>query len=239
MDAESRRRLLLGTLALTAGALSGRRALAAPTRIDERAASGFDAIEWHAIGELVIEQAAAERVRIEAEADVLPKILTEVRQRCLVITLAPGRMQTQQPVRVHVGLRTLRTLRTFGSGSVRTGALRGDTLELELAAAGDVHIAELALRQLALRMAGSGDVAIARGQVDIQQLAIDGSGQYLAPLLASRRASVRIDGSGSAEIAVREALDADIGGSGEIGYRGRPALRERITGAGRVTHLGP
>jgi hypothetical protein len=229
--------VLLGTLMLTAGALSGRRAIGAPTRIDERAMGGFDAVEWHAIGELVIEQRTAERVRVEAEPDVLPKILTEVRQRCLHITLAPGRLQTQQPIRVHVDLRSMRSLRTFGSGSVSIGGLRGDTLELELAASGDVRVAELALRQLALRMAGSGDVTIARGQVDSQRLAIEGSGQYLAPQLASRRSSVQIDGSGSAEIAVREALDVDISGSGEIGYRGAPSLRQRITGAGSVTRL--
>jgi hypothetical protein len=239
MDAPSRRHLLLGTLMLTGGALAGRGARAAPARIDERAVGDFDAIEWHAVGELVIEQRATERVRVEAEPDVLPRILIEVKQRCLFVTLAPGRLQTQQPIRIHVALRSLRALRTFGAGDVHIGSLRGDTLELDLEASGDVHVAELTVRQFALRMAGSGDVTIARGQADSQRLAIDGSGRYLAPQLASRRATVQIDGSGSAEIAVRDTLDAEIGGSGEIGYRGAPALRQRITGAGRVARLAP
>lgn len=226
-------------MGFAAGTLAGRRAFAAPLRSEERPVGAFDAIEWDAIGELVIEQRAVERLRIEAEPDVLPKILTEVRQRRLHIRLAPGRLQTQQPVRIHVDVKSLQALRTLGSGMVRIGALSGDTFELDLAASGDVFVAGLIVRRLALRMAGAGDVTIARGSLDTQQVAIDGSGQYLAPRLSSRHARVQIDGSGRAEIAVRDELDAGIGGSGEIAYHGAPRLRQRIDGAGRVVRLDP
>lgn len=235
----SRRCVLRHTLVLAAAALAGPRAFAAAVRSEERSVAAFDAVDWDAVGELVIEQRGTQRLRVSAEPEILAKILTEVRQGCLFIRLAPGRLQTQQPIRIELDLSSLRRLRTAGSGTVRVGALKGDALELDLTASGDVAVAALAARRLALRMAGSGDVTIAGGSVETQQVAIPGSGQYLAARLASRRASVAIEGSGSAEIAVSGELDAAIGGSGEIGYRGSPVLKQRITGAGQVMRLDP
>ena len=237
METTSRRRMLLNTMTVAASVLGWPRAFGAGVLTEERSVDGFDAVEWNAIGELVIEQRAAQRLRVQAEPDVLPKILTEVRQRCLYITLAPGRLQTQQPIRIDLDVRSLRTLRTLGAGTVHFGSLAGDALELDLAASGDVFVAGLTTRQLTLRMAGAGDVAIARGSVDVQRVVIAGSGHYLAPRVASHRSTVSIEGSGSVEVAVRDELDAHISGSGEISYHGAPALRQQVTGAGRVMRL--
>ena len=229
--------MLLNTLTVAAGALGWPCAFGAGAHTAERPVGGFDAVEWDAIGELVIEQRATQRLRVQAEPDVLPKILTEVRQRCLYITLAPGRLQTRQPIRIHVDVVSLQGLRTLGAGTVHIGELSGDALELDLAAPGDVIIAGLNARRLTLRMAGAGDVRIARGSVDMQRVVITGSGQYLAPHVASRRSTVSIEGSGNVEVSVRDDLDAHISGSGEIGYHGAPALRQQVTGAGRVIRL--
>jgi hypothetical protein len=238
MATASRRHVWCHALACVA-ALALPRAFAATIRSEERSVAGFDAVEWDALGELVIEQGSGEHLRIRAEPQVLPKILTEVRQGRLSIRLAPGRLRTQLPIRIELGVKALRLLRTAGSGTVRVGTLSGETLELDLAAAGDVAVAALDVRRLDVHMGGSGDVTIARGRAETQQIAIPGSGRYLAARLTSRRARVSIEGSGSAELAVADTLDCEIAGSGEIGYRGSPVLRQNITGAGRVLPRGP
>lgn len=239
MEDASRRRLLLGTVTLAAGTLGWQLARGEAPVTEERPAAAFDRIEWNAVGELIVEQTGSERVTVQAEAEVLPKVITEVRQRTLHVRLAPGRLQTRQAIRVRVGVRTLQVLRTLGAGEVHVaGALSADALELDLGAAGGVLVDELVARRLALRMRGAGDVTIARGRVDEQTVSIEGSGGYIAASLASRRSSVRIAGSGNAQVAVREDLLAQIVGSGEIGYLGDPVTRQEISGAGRVSRLG-
>jgi hypothetical protein len=237
-----RRTLLMSALALAAGALAGHGALAATitsTSIatEERPAQGFEAVDWCAIGELHIEQGNEERVRVEAEPQVLPKIRTDVRNGCLYVDLAPGSISTSQPVRVSVTAKRLSSLRTKGAGSTRIGSLRTDGLQLDLAASGDVLIDRLEARRLAVQLSGSGDVTIARGSVDEQRVTIGGSGQYVAPSLASRRSTVRIDGAGRVQVAAQQELVASIEGSGDIEYRGDPAVHQRIEGAGRVTRI--
>jgi hypothetical protein len=238
MEDFGRRKLLLGALAIVSGVMAWREAYAANTVTLERPVPAFDAIVWDAVGELVVEQAGSERVHVEAEAAVQSQILTEVRGRRLHISIAPGQFRTQQPVRVHVGVRSLCALHTRGAGDVHVGALTARDLELDISAAGTLRIDELNARRLTLHMRGAGNVSVLRGSVDAQDVVLGGSGEYLAPRLASRHTVVRIEGSGNVQVAAREGLHAQILGSGEIGYLGNPRLQQEISGAGRVARLG-
>lgn len=242
MDDPLRRRMLLGSIALAAGAASARRAFAAGDAglDDTRRLAGLDAvdtIDWAAIGELHVEQRTQPGVRVQAEPAVLAKIVTEVRGRSLHVSLAPGRLQTEQPLRVRVALPTLAALRLRAPASARIGPLAVESLVLELDTAGDVRVERLDARRFDLQMHGAFDVQIARGRVDVQRIVLAGGGRYDAPGLESRRADVRIDGAGSAQLATRETLDARIAGSGEVAYRGDPLVRREILGAGTVTRL--
>ena len=234
MDPISRRMWLAGALATLAAVAARREVHAAAVASEERTVGGFDAVLWDAAGELSIAQANRDRLTVEAEPAVLARIVTEVRQRRLHIGFAPGHLQTRQPIRFRLELKTLVALETRGSGSVRIGPLVTTALSLRMAGSEDVQLAQLNARTLDARLEGSGELVIEGGQVDHQHVVIAGAANYTALRMASRQAEVAIDGSGELRVAVAERLDARITGSGNVFYRGQPRVLRTVTGAGEV-----
>lgn len=238
VDPSSRRHWLMGSLAALAGIGNCGLGRTAQTAVEARAVSGFDRVLWEAVGELAIEQTQRERLTIEAEPAVLARIVTEVRQGRLSIGFGPGSVQTRQPIRFRLELRSLSALETRGSGMLRIGPLSTPALSLRLAGSDELRIAQLNADTLDVRLEGSGDLAIDAGQVARQRIVITGAANYAALRMASREADVAIDGSGELRLAVAERLDARISGSGDVLFVGQPRVSQVVTGAGEVRRLG-
>jgi hypothetical protein len=177
-------------------------------------------------------------VTVEAEPALLSRIVTEVRGGQLTIRFAAGRIETREPIRVRVELKTLDGLEGRGAGSIRLGALDTARLSLRLHGSETLHLARLVAHELEVRLEGSGEAAIDAGHVDRQRVLITGAADYRAARLASREAWVSIEGAGSVQVAASERLDARIDGSGEVLYVGAPRLVESIGGSGVVRRLG-
>jgi hypothetical protein len=208
---------------------------AARAATETRAVSGFDEVVFAVAGEVRIDQGARETLTLEAEPAVLRKITTEVQGRRLVIALAPGKVETQEPIRTRIGVRTLRAFESRTAGEVRIGPLQSDALSLVLAGGGSIRVDRLEhARRLDVRITGAGDVAIGGGQVAAQQLAITGMGSYAAPRLDSGRAEVAIDGNGDVRLAASGVLNVRIAGVGHVRYHGDPAVTRSIRGIGTV-----
>jgi hypothetical protein len=224
--------MLRGALAI--GLAAGGLALAAASATEIRELAAFDEVVWDAAGELVVEPSHRERLSIEAEPEVLAKIVAEVSERRLRIGFVPGSIQTRHPIRFRLETRQLAALQARGSGSVRIAALSTPKLVLVLDGSVDIQLDQLRARSLDVRLAGSGNVTVGGGQVDSPRVAIDGSGDYSALRLASRHAEVSIGGSGDVRLAASERLRAGITGSGDVLYRGRPQIVQSVTGSGSV-----
>ena len=233
----SRRSWLADAMAALAGLVASSRGFAAQTTLESRAVSGFHSVLWDAAGELAIEQTNREHLSIEAEPAVLAKIVTEVRQGRLSISFAPGRIETRQPIRFRLEVKTLAALESRGSGTLRIGPLSTASLSLRLGGSDELRLARLLAQSLDARLDGSGDVTIEGGQVDRQRVVIAGAANYNATRLASRLADVAIEGSGELRLAVSERLGATIAGSGDVLYVGRPRVTQTVTGAGDVRRL--
>lgn len=206
----------------------------AATSVEQRAVSGFDGVDWQASGELHIEQTGRERLTVEAEPAVLAKVVTEVRRGRLVIGFKPGRVESRETIRFRLEVKSLATLESTGSGTVRIGRLSGGDISLRLSGSDEVRLARVSARSLDARLLGAGELVVDGGEVERQRVVIGGAANYSAPRLASREAEVAIDGSGNVELAVRERLAVRIAGSGDVVYHGQPRVSEAVTGAGAV-----
>jgi hypothetical protein len=223
--------LVAGSAAALAAALAGPARAATETR----SVADFDQVVFAVAGEVSIEQGASETLTLEAEPAVLRKITTEIRDRRLLIGLTPGRVETQQPIRMKLGVRALRAFESRTAGEISIGPLRSDALTLVLAGGGSIRLDRLEnARSLDVRITGAGDVAVGGGKVVAQQLAITGMGRYSAPQLASERADVAIDGNGDVRLAASSTLAVRIGGVGHVRYRGDPVVTRAIRGIGTI-----
>jgi hypothetical protein len=239
MDPVSRRVWLAGMAATAAGLAGWRVSHAESLAMQVRPLAGVDSVLWEAAGELeIVQSRQRERLTIEAEPAVLSQVVAEVRERRLRIGFGAARVQTQQPIRFKLELKTLARLDTRGSGTVRVGPLAASDLSLRLAGSEELQFDELRARLLDVRLEGAGEVRIGAGEVDRQAVVIGGSGRYIAHGMASRHADLSIDGSGDLRVAVSERLLVRIAGSGEVVYRGNPQVVKTITGAGEVRREG-
>jgi len=229
---------LLRAPALAAGwAVALAAALSEPAQAatETRSVADFDEVVFAVAGEVSIEQGPRETLTLDAEPAVLRKITTEVHDRRLLIGLVPGRVETQQPIRIKLGVRTLRAFESRTAGAISIGPLRSDALALVLAGGGSIRLDRLEnARSLDVRITGAGEVAVGGGKVVAQRLAIAGMGTYSAPKLASERAEVAIDGNGEAQLAASATLAVRIGGVGHVRYRGDPAVTRSIRGIGTI-----
>jgi hypothetical protein len=213
---------------------AARTAPAAPSVTEQRSVSGFDQVDWSASGDLIIEQTGRERLSIEAEPAVLAMVVTEVRDGRLTIGFGPGRINTRQPIRFRLEVRSLASFRASGSGDVRIGPLSANNVSIVLAGTDDVQIARLSARSLDVRIEGSGELTIVAGEVPAQRVVLSGSGGYAAPGLSSRSVQVNSTGSGDARVNASQRLEARIGGSGDVHFVGRPQVAASVDGSGTV-----
>ncbi len=206
----------------------------ADTGRESRSVSGFDRIEWHAAGELRIAQGNTESLVIEAEKGLLPKIKVEVKAGVLRLGFTESRIETQQPIRFHLTVKTLAGIETLTGGEFLLQRLATPSLILKLGGSGKAKIEYLSARELDVRIDGAFDVDIDRGTVQTQRVEIAGAGRYAAAGLQSDVARISVSGSGDAVVMARSRLDARISGAGQITYLGDPVVTQDVSGAGEV-----
>jgi hypothetical protein len=204
----------------------------------DRSVSGFTAVSLVGVGTVRIEEGTQEALTVEAESNLLQYIQTEVQGGVLIIRTAPGvDINPTQPIQFFVTVVSLNRVVLEGVGDIELSGLSTERLTLELTGVGGIFCTALDAEVLNVRLSGVGDVTVS-GQVVRQTATLSGVGNYQARNLASDRATLQLNGSGSATVRVRSRLTATITGSGSVFYIGSPALVVTITGSGTVEQIG-
>jgi len=123
-----------------------------------------------------------------------------------------------------------------GSGKLN---LKGKCRDFDssVSGSGKMDIALAIAERAEFGVSGSGKVT-ASGTAQEAKATISGSGKVLAADLVVDRCDIRISGSGGVEINVTKELDANISGSGSVGYKGNPAhVNSHSSGSGNVRKL--
>jgi hypothetical protein len=226
---------------------------------EEREVSDFTGVELETLGNLIIELGDEEKLRIEAEDNLLQYIETEVHGGELKIghrhkvTLVPT-----ESIYFYLTVKELDTILVSGAGNVKvpdlevaefslniSGAgdvdmedLRTNVLEVNISGGGNVDIEDLNADVLKVNISGAGDLYIGDGEVTEQEITISGAGNYKARGLESAEADVRVPGFGSATIRVRDHLEVKISGAGSVKYVGSPTVEEEVSGVGNIEQIG-
>ena len=118
-----------------------------------------------------------------------------------------------------------------GSGDILMQEALFKTADIEIDGSGTLRMTDVIADTLNMKIDSSGD-SLLKGEVNYQDIAIHGSGSYEARDLQSQVTTVKIIGSGNGNVWVTDEFNINITGSGDITYRGQPAITKTITGSG-------
>jgi len=208
---------------------------------EPRAAAGFSRVVVAGVGNAVLVQGAEEGVIVEADDNLMPYIVTEVRDGVLYLDTSPKnanvRLSPSKDIVFRVTFRDLAGIAVSGAGDVTAEAVTAPKLDIAISGAGDILIGGLAADALAVAVSGAGDIEIS-GEVRTQSVAVSGAGAYKAGELRSAAASVAISGTGDATVWATDSLDARVSGVGSVSFYGEPTLTRSVSGVGSITSLG-
>ncbi len=188
---------------------------------ETRNVSDFNEVAFTGIGTLYITVGDEELLEIEAEDNIIPRIVTEVQGDRLEISFDSENWESlirpTEPIRYFLTVRSLE--------------------EVNLSGLGDVQIKDLNNDRLVLTLSGAGRVK-ADGVVNALVINVTGAGSYDGSDLESEGIDVNLSGAGSATVWATEFLDVNITGLGNVRYYGEPEVRKTVTGLGTLEKLG-
>lgn len=201
-------------------------------------------------------------VSASAEDNVLPTVSVERHADTLVlgrdVDLIDG-IRPSAPIEYRVAMPELDRLAVSGSGSV---AVRGMTtsaavLQLEIAGAGTIDLAEVRALALAIEVSGAGQLSATgveadeigvevsgsgrvslAGSADSLQVAVSAASLLRASQLRTIHADIEITGVGQAVVWAEDSLQARVDGAGRVLYRGAPMVRQTMQRGGELVALG-
>jgi len=215
---------------------------------ETRTIESFDKISLKDFGTLILTQGDQESLTIEADEELLPELISEVRDGKLILGIEDDWLNRIGKVissifnhREHKVIYTvtcvdLKKISISGHCDLTCESLEVDDLSLHISGLGDLRFDHLACNALDVHISGRGEFEAA-GQVSDLKLHISGSGEFETPNLDSNTAKVVISGQGNATLRVQENLDITISGLGQVNYYGRPKLRQVISGMGKSKRL--
>jgi hypothetical protein len=150
---------------------------------------------------------------LTGDDNILPLIQTEVKNKILVIS-ADESISTQKGITLDVFLPAIEVLEITGTGDVKAEGLKE--------------------KKLKIIQTGTGNIT-GSGTVDLLGINNRGAGSVNLKEVNSKNCSIQLTGSGTVTVTVKDSLYAQITGSGNIEYFGKPkVLSSDVTGTGTI-----
>ncbi|RVT98194.1 DUF2807 domain-containing protein [Mucilaginibacter limnophilus] len=204
---------------------------------EDRHLSGFNAVEVAGSFDVIIMQSSTESVKVDAPANVLKRIVTEVKGGVLKIYTQKGdwNWDGDDHVVVHVSAKSLNSIALAGSGDVKfDGGIKGTSLALKLSGSGDVS-GKVDVTNLETSIVGSGDIKVT-GRAQNSVVKVAGSGDFTGTNLITTNTTVNVVGSGDARVNASQKVNAAIAGSGDVYYTGGATnISSSTSGSGDIS----
>jgi hypothetical protein len=205
---------------------------------EDRHLTGFDAVHVAGSFDVYITQGTTESVKVEAPADVIKNIITEVKNGSLTIrtknNFSFNNMFGNKKMVVYVSIKNCNAVSLTGSGDVffKEGIAAND-LSLSITGSGDIT-GKVTAKNLSSSVTGSGDLHVS-GRADNSKVNVTGSGDFTGRDLATNTTIVFVGGSGDASVNATATLKASVTGSGDVHYSGHPHnVSKSTSGSGDI-----
>jgi hypothetical protein len=188
-------------------------------KTEVRNLSGFSKVESDGSINVFINKANAFEVKVEADDNLIPYIVTEVKGNALVVRMKDNvNIRNARKMTVYVSMPKLTALATRGSGSINSeGKFSGDEIVVKTQGSGSINFS-FDGKSGVIATHGSGSIKFT-GSISKVEIGTHGSGGIKAQL-ESEAAHLSVGGSGSVNISgSAKDVVAEVQGSGSIdGY---------------------
>ena len=206
---------------------------------ETREIDDFSGVSLSISADVTIVQSDEYFCEVTAEDNLIEFLITEVEDGTLKIGFKKhSNIRKHQGIHIRVSMPDVEHLRISGSGDIDSeGLLKGDKLAVSVHGSGDANLS-VEYDVIETNIHGSGDVFL-KGTTGSLNVSVHGSGDVLAFDLNTSAASITINGSGDAKIAVDKALSVVINGSGDVHYKGSPSsISKTVHGSGDIVQVG-
>lgn len=177
-------------------------------------------------------------VKIQADENIIPYILTEVNNGWLEIkTKNHVGLHPSSPIKIYVTTPGFNGLEVTGSGNIvgKKKFSAPTNMFFKITGSGDIRV-DVNSPKVHAEITGSGTLHITGETRDVD-VHVTGSGDFDGPNLKAENANVKIAGSGDVNLFADMNLRASIMGSGDVKYRGNANVEKNIAGSGSVTKV--
>ncbi|MDP1622024.1 MAG: head GIN domain-containing protein [Bacteroidales bacterium] len=203
---------------------------------ETRKVTAFDGIEVSGAFDIILKQGAVEEVTVEADANLLPVIRTDVVGGIL-------RIETKKPVRkvtvmkVYVTVKDLKIIDVSGAVDIDTdGMLAVPELRIEASGASDSKL-NIEVQNLKLDCSGASKMKFSGSAVNVK-MDLSGASDIFGYDLLAESYDIDISGAGNAQINVSKRIRAGISGAGSVKYKGSPSeIDQHVSGAGSIKRV--
>jgi len=204
---------------------------------ENRKVSDFSEIGLSISADLYLSQGTTNEVIIEADEEILEKIITEVRGDKLVIKFEKWyNHKGTNKINVYVTAKNINKLVVSGSGDiVAKTPIKTERMGFVISGSGSVLINDLSVKDIHAIISGSGDIRVSgKSTASVLDVTVTGSGGFDSKGIEFKKGDFVITGSGSIKAFISEEIEANITGSGRISYKGKPIIDANITGSGKM-----
>lgn len=213
------------------------------SEVVDRHLSGFHAVDVAGSFDVYISQGSTESVKVEAPADIINRIITEVNGGVLRIYNKHDSFNWgdlwghHKKIVVYVVARELNSINLSGSGDAFfKDGISANSLKLNISGSGDMT-GRVDAKNLECNITGSGDMKLS-GRAQSSGVTLVGSGDFTARNLLTVNCAVRVSGSGDAQVNASERIDASVSGSGDVRYTGAAKMvNSRKSGSGDISRF--
>ena len=202
---------------------------------ETRNPGSFNKIHSGGSWDVIVQTGDKDEVRLESTKISLDKVITEVNNNTLKISLEKGNYRNLG-LTVYVTVREVEGLRSTGSGSIKMESdISTGSLSLGNTGSGKIILRNVSAVNLSVSITGSGNIAVSGGSVGEFSLSQTGSGDFKGEAVSVEEASITKTGSGQTLIGEVENLNVRATGSGNVYYAGNPESRNiSSTGSAKV-----
>ena len=203
---------------------------------EERNVGNFHKIHSSGSFDVVVTDGSNTSVKVEAEENLQKYINVSVNGDALVINHEKGHnIRATKGIKIYVTATALKAIRNSGSGNIKTeNRLKGsDDFEIAMSGSGNGSV-DVEASAITASISGSGNLEL-KGTTNELDGKISGSGNIKAKDLQSGITSIKISGSGNAEVVATKKLTTKIAGSGEIKYWGDAVVESKVSGSGHIS----